>query len=61
MPKAELARRAGLRRETLTGYLSGKHPMTLGQIIALAGVFGVSRQDALDGLASFMPAEDSEK
>lgn len=61
MPKAELARRAELRREALHSYLSYKTPMTFGTVIKLASVLGVGAKDAVDGIAGVIASENVEE
>jgi transcriptional regulator with XRE-family HTH domain len=46
MPKAELARRAGISLRTVNYYLDGERAMTLGAFRALHAVLGLTREEA---------------
>jgi len=51
MPKAELARRAGISLRTVTYYLNGERAMTLGAFRALHTVLGLTREEAARRIA----------
>ena len=46
MPKAELARRAGISERSVKYYLNGERAMTLGAFRTLCAVLGVPREEA---------------
>ena len=51
MPKAELARRAGISLRTVNYYLNGERAMTLGAFRTLHTILGLSREEAADRIA----------
>ena len=58
MPKAELARRAGISLRTVTYYLDGERAMTLGAFRALCGVLDISHQEAANRLDRVLASLD---
>ncbi|WP_370647358.1 helix-turn-helix domain-containing protein [Agromyces endophyticus] len=54
MPKAELARRAGLQLRTLHYYLDCERAMTVGTFRALCDALGLSREDAAAAITRWL-------
>jgi len=51
MPVIELARRAGISRGSLYGYMAGERAMTLGVFRALCDALEVTREEAAESVA----------
>jgi len=58
MPVSELARRAGISRGSLYGYLDGKRAITLGVFRALCDVLDLPREEAAHRIDSVIATLD---
>jgi transcriptional regulator with XRE-family HTH domain len=56
MPKAELARRAGISERSVKYYLNGERAMTLGAFRALLAVLGIGNEQAAHLIESALAA-----